>query len=284
MWVRWILPLAFFLFATLFASSCSQSPQAAQGYIEGRYTYIATPVSGVLKQLLVNRGDNVAEGQQLFLLEAQPESDSFAAAEQNLKQSVAARDATIANLAYAKITYQRYKILVPKNAIQQSLLDSAKSTYDATIAQLAQANATIAASTATLAEAQWTLNQKILYAPLKSQVFDIYFRLGEYTIANQAILSLLAPADIKVVFYVGEENLAAIHLHHVVTVRCDHCQQHYSATISFISPSAEYTPPVIYSEKTSEKLVYRIEAVFTAHDAMLLHPGQPVLVNYTNHD
>lgn len=269
------------IFFFLSLSSCShQAERQVQGYIEGRYTYMATSVSGVLEQLLVARGTQVKKGEILFVLEAQPESDAYNAAIENLKQSINARDAIIANLAFAKITYQRYKILVPANAIQQSQLDSAKATYDATVAQLAQANANIASTYATLTQAKWTKDQKIITAPVDAIVFDTYYRLGEYTIANQAILSLLAPGDIKAIFYIQEVDLGAIKLGDKVSVRCDGCRHAYPARVSFISPSAEYTPPVIYSTETNAKLVYRIEAEFALQDAYYLHPGQPIYVMY----
>jgi HlyD family secretion protein len=273
------------VFLSIGLCGCSpDSSNEAQGYIEGRYTYMATPVSGVLKEWAVMRGTRVKQGQLLFVLEEQPESDLYDAALQNLKQSTASRDAIAANLTYAKIMYERYKILVPKNAIQQSMLDSAKSTYVATIAQLAQANANIAYNSATLAQASWTLNQKKVYAPVDAIVFDTYYRLGEYTIANQSVLSLLAPADIKAIFYISEADLGSIQLGDKVSVQCDSCEKLYFGRISFISPSAEYTPPVIFSTETNEKLIYRIEAEFKPTDAYHLHPGQPVTVTYKIHD
>lgn len=266
------------------AVGCSrQSTHEAQGYIEGRYTYMATPVSGILRQIFVARGTTVKQGQKLFVLEEQPESDAYDAAVENLKQSINARDAIVANLVYAKLTYERYKILVPKNAIQQSQLDNAKSNYDAMIAQLAQANANIASTTATLAQAKWTKEQKIVYAPVDAIVFDTYYRLGEYTLANQPILSLLAPADIKAIFYIAEADLGNIHLNDDVSVHCDGCNKDYIGHVSFISPTAEYTPPVIFSTETNEKLVFRLEAEFSIQDAMNLHPGQPVTVMYHPH-
>ena len=263
--------------------SCSRDTNQAQGYIEGRFTYMATSVSGVLKQILVERGTMVKQGQKLFILEEQPESDAYQAAVENLKAATASRDAIVANLAYAKITYERYKILVPKNAIQQSQLDSARSTYNATLAQLDQANATIASSEAQLAEAQWNKDQKIVYAPLDAIVFDTYYRLGEYTIANQAVLSLLSPLDIKAIFYINEKDLGAIRLGDTVKVVCNGCKT-YEGRISFISPQAEYTPPVIYSTETNEKLIFRIEAKFAPEIARNLHPGQPVTVTYYPHE
>lgn len=262
-------------------SACSRSKgHEAQGYVEGRYTYMATSVSGVLMELMVARGAKVQKGKLLFVLEGQPESDEYDAALENFNQTLSERDAIIANLSYAKITYERNKILVPKQAIQQSALDSAKANYQALLAQLAQANANIASSKATLAQSLWRKNQKSIISPIDGVVFDTYYRLGEYTEANQAILSLLAPKDIKVVFYINEMNLGSIKLNNQITVMCDGCEKKFVGRISFISPTAEYTPPVIYSNDTNEKLVYRIEAEFSVEDAIHLHPGQPVRVIY----
>ena len=275
----------FALSIALLLSGCDRYPtERAQGYIEGRYTYIATDVSGALKDLLVKRGSEVKQGQKLYILEQQPESDSYEAAAENLQQTINSRDATAANLTYAKLTYERYKVLVPKKAIQQAQLDNAKSNYDATLAALAKDNASIASAKAAMAEAKWRLDQKVGVAPVDAMVFDTYYRLGEYTIANQPVLSLLAPADIKAIFYVPGPSLAGIHLGDDVTVDCDHCENKYTGKISFISPNAEYTPPVIFSTETNEKLIYRIEAEFKREDAVHLHPGQPVMVKYSRHE
>ncbi|VVC75231.1 Macrolide export protein MacA [Aquicella siphonis] len=270
------------VWTTVTAAGCSRSEQGkAQGYVEGRYTYMATSVSGVLKQLRVQRGARVKQGDILFVLEKKPESDEYREAQEDLKQSVAARDAIAANLEYAKITYQRYKVLVPKNAIEKSQLDNARSNYESLAAQLAQSNAKIASTSAVLEKMKWTEEQKEVSAPVDAVVFDTYYRLGEYTSASQPVLSLLAPADIKVVFYVSETVLGGLKLGDKVSVQCDSCAQDNVGRISFISPSAEYTPPVIYSRETNEKLIYRIEAEFTPQVAYRLHPGQPVMVSYS---
>lgn len=268
--------------SALLLAACSRHPaHEAQGYMEGRYTYIATSVSGKLIELYVQRGTRVKAGDKLLLINERPERDAYDAAVQTLKESVAARDAIAATLEYDRLTYERNKVLVKKNAIQQSELDRAYSVYQSTTAQLAQANATIDANTANMKHAEWDLQQKTLYAPVDAMVFDTYYRVGERTIANDAIISLLAPADIKVVFYVPETELGGIQLNSKIQLRCDGCSESYEGRISFISPTAEYTPPVIFSNETTSKLIFRIEAEFTPEVAVKLHPGQPVRVTYT---
>ena len=281
MQLKWNLTLLISLFSAIFMVSCfHETKHEAQGYIEGRYTYMTTSVSGVLNKIAVARGDQVKKGDTLAVLEEQPESDLYNAAVENLEESLAARDAIAANLQYAKLTYERYKVLVPQRAIQQAQLDNAKSLYEATVAQLAQANANATSTAAALSQSKWMKEQKILIAPVDAIVFDTYYRLGEYTVANQAILSLLAPQDIKVIFYVSEPELSRLKLGNKISVQCDKCEKSYVGKISFISPSAEYTPPVIYSNETNEKLIYRIEAEFSPAVAYKMHPGQPVYVTY----
>ena len=52
--------------------------------------------------------------------------------------------------------------------------------------------------------------------------------------------------------------------------------QPIAATITFVSPNTEFTPPVIYSKESRAKLVFMIEARPAAADAVKLKPGQPV--------
>lgn len=269
----------------LLAISCSRHPTwRAQGYVEGRYTYIATSAAGILTDLTVDRGAKVSAGDTLFTLDQQPESDKYKAAQDSMQQAVAGRNAISANLEFAKLTYQRYQILVPKKAIDQSSLDNARSRYNSTMQQLTQANASIAEANAVLAQAQWSLNQKTVKAPVDGIVFDTFYRRGEYVEASKPVLSMLAPENIKVIFYISEANLGSIQLGDKVTIHCDGGEQDQTGRISFISPTAEYTPPVIYSTETNAKLIFRIEASFAPDQARLLHPGQPVTVTWTRYE
>jgi HlyD family secretion protein len=60
----------------------------------------------------------------------------------------------------------------------------------------------------------------------------------------------------------------------VVSVRCDGCSGGLSAKVSFISKTAEFTPPVIYSLEERAKLVFLIEAL--PAEPGNLRVGQPV--------
>ena len=72
--------------------------------------------------------------------------------------------------------------------------------------------------------------------------------------------------------------LALVHRGDPVTLACDNCPGNLTATISFIAPQVEYTPPVIYSEASRAKLVYMVEARPPREQATLINPGQPMAV------
>ena len=75
-----------------------------------------------------------------------------------------------------------------------------------------------------------------------------------------------------------EPALSGVHKGDVVALLCDGCPAGLTATVSFIAPQAEYTPPVIYSEASRAKLVYQAEARPPPNVAALFNPGQPVTV------
>jgi len=77
------------LIAALLVAGCSRDAQNGyQGWVEGEYVHVASPVGGRLERLLVARGQQVAARATLFRLEADEET----AAEHGLHQLRQARE------------------------------------------------------------------------------------------------------------------------------------------------------------------------------------------------
>ena len=91
---------------------------------------------------------------------------------------------------------------------------------------------------------------------------------------------LLFPANIKVRAFVSEKKVGTIHPGGGVRVFVDGVGAPFAGKVSFISPQAEFTPPVIYSQESRGKLVFMIEIRVDAAAAVKLHPGQPVDVEF----
>jgi len=107
-------------------------------------------------------------------------------------------------------------------------------------------------------------------------VQDTLYVQGEWVPAGSPVISLLPPENIKIRFFVTEKGLGGLRLGQTVKISCDSCGPAINANISYVSPQAEYTPPVIYSKENRSKLVFLIEAKTSPVDAIKLHPGQPV--------
>jgi HlyD family secretion protein len=304
-------------FALLALAGCSAGPaDYFQGYVEGEYLYVSSPLGGRLETLSVNRGAAVSAGQPLFALEQEYERAAVAEAEQMLRQAenrladlrkgqrpseIAALEAKLAQArAAAELAvteYMRRDVLLKQKAIATEQLDRSRTEKERSEALVSQleaelatarlgaradqveaAQASVAAAQERLTQAQWSLAQKQFAAPKEGLVFDTYFVQGEFVPAARPVLSILPPGNILVRFFVPEETVSALAPGRKVSVRLDGADKAYPATVSYISPEAEYTPPVIYSRETRTHLVYLIEARPAPEDAAALHPGQPVEV------
>jgi HlyD family secretion protein len=61
------------LILLLLLGSCSDPPKNRfQGYVEGEFVYVASPLAGTLESLHVRRGDQVKAGDPLFALDETP--------------------------------------------------------------------------------------------------------------------------------------------------------------------------------------------------------------------
>ena len=295
--------------------ACSnEGPRTYQGYAEGEYVRVAAPFAGTLQKLAVARGTWVKAADALFILEQENEAAARREAVERVKNAEAQLanlqkgrrppeiDAIRAQLAQAETALKlsatqlkRNEQLVAQNFIAKERLDESRAAYDREIQHVAElkaqlatarlaarpdeikaAESNVAAARAALAQADWKLAQRTVEAPVAGLVQDTYYVTGEWVNANQPVVSLLPPENIKVRFFVEEARVGALQVGQRVTATCDGCAAPVAATVSFISPQAEFTPPVIYSRDQRAKLVFLIEARPAAADAVKLRPGQPL--------
>jgi len=303
------------LLAAILATGCSSKQNGLfQGYLEGEFVYVASPLGGLLTNLVVARGAEVTKGQLLFELERDAESAAVLEAAQKLSQAkarledltkgkrpteIAALEAQLerakANLRLSELELSRSIKLRDDNVISPDELDRAKARRDADQAQVASlvaeletarlgaregeieaAKAEVQALAAALAKAEWSLNQKKQFAPADARVHDTLYRVGEWVAPGNPVVSLLPPTNTKVRFFVPQTELASVKIGQRVSVTWDGAATPYGATINYISTQAEFTPPVIYSQENRAKLVFMVEGIFPPAQANELRVGQPV--------
>lgn len=302
------------LLALLLVSGCEGAPERFQGYVEGEPVQVSAPIAGELLEITVQEGQQVAAGAALFTLEAGRESASVAEAEHRL-DAARARLADLrkgkrteeikvirAQLAQAQAQAElartdlaRQRDLYAKEAVSKAALDAAVSNERNAAARVAEFQATlkaaelaaradtlraaeqeVQAAEAALEQVRWNLERKAARAPAAGLVEQVYYRRGEWIAAGAPVLAILPPENRVLRFYVPEPVLGGLQVGQALRVHCDGCAAAMNAQVRFISPRAEFTPPVIYSNERRERLLFMVEAAPVAADALKLKPGQPI--------
>lgn len=296
-------------------AACSESgPVRYQGYAEGDVIFVGPDEAGRLLTLDVNEGDRVTPGTALFEVDPVLQQADVDAAVAGLEQAraqladakaAAQRPEEVAVLEASQrraeaaldlslIELDRQKSLYAKAVGSKAALDTAQHTYDQNQAaldevkkqievarmgsrdqQIAAAEKAVDAAQAKLDDARIRLERRKLAASVAGSVETVYFRPGELVPVGRPVISILPPELIKLRFFVPEPDLPRFTLGTDVLVTCDGCTP-VPARVSYISASAEYTPPVIYSLDERSKLVFMLEA--KAQTPGALRPGQPITV------
>ncbi len=136
-------------------------------------------VSGRLIELPVFEGDTVKKG--ILLARIDPKDYQIKVDQQKAKYDL------------AKITFERYKKLLPTDAISKAQYDEKKSLY-----HLAKAN---------LAEAKKKLSDTYLFAPFTGVVAVKYVDNHQYVMARQQIISLQNLSSLEVIINIPEEDV-----------------------------------------------------------------------------
>jgi HlyD family secretion protein len=274
------------------------------GYIEGESLFLAAPVSGTVSAIAAAEGQRVAAGAQLFsiapaTLSAESEQafaqvaearTQIASAQANAQQAEAEAAAAAAEADRARRDLNRLLSVRGDDPAAVAGKD-----FDAARAELNEANARLKAArdTALARRAQVgaaraqeqqarggqrevaiRVDQLSPPAPSAARVEEVFYRPGEWVAANQPVVSLLPDDRVKVRFFVPEAEVARYRPGKAVRFGCDSCPGGLTARISYVSPRPEFTPPIIFSRDSRDRLVFMVEAV--PQRAAKLMPGLPV--------
>jgi HlyD family secretion protein len=238
--------------AALLLAGCSVADHVGvQGWVEAEMLFVGPDDPGRVETLAVREGDKVEQGMPLFSVDDELQ-----------RADVAQITATVTNM---QRTVERARDLLKTNAGTQKAYDDAQQALREAEARLNSAKTRLA--------------RRKVASPATGTIQQIYFRPGEMVAAGRPVVALLPPGNVKIRFFVPEATLPRISLGDSVTVRCDGCAPDLAARVSFISRTAEYTPPVIYSLEERAKLVFLIEA--RPQHPENLRVGQPVSVLLT---
>ena len=282
------------------------------GYIEGETLYLASPVAGNLSSVTVRRGQRVEAGSPLFVIEpdqlaaqqarsaaelaaAKAQAEDVRKGQRPVELAVLQADLAAAQAVSraAQAELGRTRTLVEKGIFAQARLDDVRGQADAAAAQvraaqrrldvarqaarpdqIEAADARVRQAQAGLAETNARLFDLAPRAPGPARVEEVFLQPGEWAAPNQPVLALIPDDRVFVRFFVPETEVAKYPIGRPIGFSCDGCAKGLKATVSYVSPRPEFTPPVIYSRGSRERLVFMVEA--EPERPRDLAPGLPV--------
>ena len=297
------------IIASLFAS-CNPVAPLAVGYVEGEFVLLAPIDVSQVTELSVKRGDRVESGSVIATLDEGDALIAVAQAEAGLAQAeaqladikigkrpeeIAVLEATLrsakAQSEESARVLARISDLYKRGTATKAQLDEATTQVEVGEAAISQAEANLAVAhlparpevikavenqvkqaRATLDQANWRLSKRKIAAPTAGRIDDVIRNPGDLAGPSAPVVSLLPDGAVKLKVYVPEGSFSSVAAGDVLAVNCDGCKPGLTARVSYVSPDPEFTPPVIYSLETRQKLVYLVEAR-PEGDATSLQPG-----------
>ncbi len=173
---------------------------------------LAFEVSGIVKELHFNSGDEVAAGDILVKLRADDD--------------IAKLDALKATAALSEITLQRDQEQFKIKAVSQATLDTDSANLKNAKAQVAEQEAVIA--------------KKTLRAPFAGHLGVRAVDIGQYISAGTTVVTLQALDPIYADFFLPQQTLNQIRLEQAVTIKVDtYPNKDFAGTITAINPKVD---------------------------------------------
>ena len=182
-------------------------------------------VGGTLQVVSVREGEWVKKGQLLARLDNVSVSQLL----QEQKAQVANSQA---NLSLAKIKLQQQQTLFEKGFISKLALDEAKN-------QFAVSQGSHSAQMAQMAQAQKSVQDLAVYAPMSGMVYERAVNAGEVITANSKLFAIANLDTLEITATLSTQQIPQVHLGQSVRFRVDGDEGSYQGIIKRINAVAD---------------------------------------------
>jgi HlyD family secretion protein len=284
----------------------------ASGHIEATEVRLAGKVGGRLLEAPLDEGDSVSVGAlvarfdtvdaehrlaaaratvesadaQLRLLLAGSRAEDLRRAEDHLAQAQAELDAARRDLDRLEgladrgsATEKARDDARTRREVAERAVAAARAELDKLIAgprreEIEAARAQRAAAAANVAAVEQQITDATVLAPRDGVITERIAEPGE-VLPPGAVLAVLTDIDRPWLnVWIDEPSLSRVRLGDPVEVRVDGRDEPFEATVSFISPVAEFTPKNVQTPEERAKLVFRVKVSLDNHDR-IFKPGMP---------
>ena len=170
----------------------------ATGVLEAtKMVSVGAQVSGQVKKMYVELGDQVKQGQLIAQIDSVRQENDQKTAEASIKNQQAQLAVKDANLAKVEAEYNRQKAMYAQDATSRSELESALANYKIAQADITAINAQIEQSRLTLATAKEDLGYTRIVAPMDGTIVAIVTEEGQTVNANQSAPTIVKLAKLN---------------------------------------------------------------------------------------
>jgi len=244
------------------------------GRLEAKQVDVATKYEGRIAEVLADEGDNVAEGQVVArmdtdVLEAQLRNAQARIREAEDNKRTAQADVVVkqAEFNYANKQYVRSKGLVTRGAVSQQELDIDQAHAEAsraallgTQAQVVRAQSAIDAATAEAERIQAEIKDSVLKSPIKGRVQNRLAEPGEVLPAGGKVFALVDLSNVYMYVFLPETVAGKIALGAEARIVLDAYPDYpVRALVSYVSPSAQFTPKTVETAEERHNLTFRVK-------------------------
>lgn len=244
------------------------------GRLEGKQVDIATKVPGRIADVLVDEGDTVEAGQVVAKMDVEPleaqlrnAQAKIREAQDNLRTAQADVGVKKAELAYADKQYKRSNELVIRGAVSEqerdvdlARADMSRAALLGSEAQVVASRAAIDAATAEADRLQAEIKDSSLRAPIRGRVQNRVAEPGEVLPAGGKVLALVDLTDVYMYVFLPETIAGKVALGAQGRIVLDAYPDYpIRTTVTFVSPSAQFTPKTVETAEERHNLSFRIK-------------------------
>jgi HlyD family secretion protein len=262
---------------------------SGNGRLEATQVDITTKFAGRLAELTVREGDDVASGQLLARMDVRELEAELHQAQAQVTQAEKQRsvaqavilqrnsEVTLAekNLDRSRELYENQNISIEQLQQSETAVQTARAALSAARAELALAGAAIDAARARVESVHTRIDDGALKTPLAGRVLYRLAEPGEVLPAGGKVLTVLDLTDAFMTIFLPTLQAGRLRIGDEARIVLDAIPEYtIPATVSFVSPEAQFTPKEVETRTEREKLMFRVKvridpALLARHSAIM---------------
>lgn len=292
------------------------------GSIETTNSIVSSQSNGNIISIIFNEGERVIEGDTILIIDhelldlqlkqAEAVVKAAEAAVELMKEGARSEDRKLAKeklseaevaLKLSKENEARMKKLFESQAITKKQYDDVAGQFEITQSrynsakqnlkkveniirpeELKQGEAKLEQANASLELLRKRIKDCYVTTPISGFIVENFVELGETAVPMSSLFKVADLSRVEISIYIPETKLGLVKLGQEAEISIDSFNDKtFTGKISYISPTAEFTPKTIQTKEERTKLVYKVKVKVENPD-FILKEGMPADVVIELHD